>query len=156
MAVKCRRGKTRRDCAMQGINCNLFMQMSQQGVLMISTKTLFALFLHISRFVGLVQGFLPSMQRFVLVMYQLMPQTGHHTVAQCPMSPHAESGIQPPHHLIIDPSPEPLNFFLFFFGWRHKCFRLEKKFKIGMEKNTYILNSFPSRAAFPDVRAASV
>lgn len=125
MAVKCRCGKTRRDCAMQGINCNLFMQMSQQGVLMISTKTLFALFLHISRFVGLVQGFLPSMQRFVLVMYQLMPQTGHHTVAQCPMSPHAESGIQPPHHLIIDPSPEPLNFLFYFlvgdtnaFDWR--------------------------------------
>lgn len=42
-----------------------------------------------------------------------MPETGHHTVAQCPMSPHADSGIQPPHHLIIDPSPEPqnLNFF---------------------------------------------
>lgn len=134
MAVKCRRGKTRRDCAMQGINCKLFMQMSQQGVLMISTKTLFALFLHISRFVGLVQGFLPSMRRFVLVMYQLMPQTGHHTVAQCPMSPHAESGIQPPHHLIIDPPPEPLNFFVYFlvgdtnaFDWRRNSKQAWKK-----------------------------
>lgn len=61
------------------------MRMSKQRILIISTKTLFALFLHISPFVGLAQGFLLTMRRFVLAMYQLRPQTGHPTVAsvQC-------------------------------------------------------------------------
>lgn len=36
---------------------------------------------------------------------------GERTAAQCPLSLHAESGIQPPsNQLIIDPSPKPLSF----------------------------------------------
>lgn len=46
---------------------------------------------------------------FVPVMYGLVPP-GERTAAQCLMSLHAESGIQPPsNQLIIDPSPKPLN-----------------------------------------------
>lgn len=79
-----------------------------------------------------------------------MPQTGHHTVAQCPMSPHAESGIQPPHHLIIDPSPEPQSFLIYFFNQHDAApdWRRNSQHALTEKENLHI-TFFPLLAKLP-------